>query len=260
MVKVHLLYLLWYLEKCGLIKLDLPKTIFILSFTLILLSGCATMKYTKLNPESAPGPIRLLSLGDSYTIGTSVLTDQRFPTQMANQLRNQGFEVEDPTIIAQNGWTTGELLDGIRSSEIDGAFDFVTLVIGVNNQFRGDVINVYRDEFREILHFAIDYSEDRPERVFVLSIPDWGAAPYANGMDRDQISTEIDLFNKINREETEAAGARYVDVTPLSREVLNDTTLLAQDGLHLSGKMYKMWAQLVIKEVLPILTENSPEK
>ncbi len=209
------------------------------------------MKYPKLNPETGPGPIRLLSLGDSYTIGTSVQTDQRFPTQMADQLRKQGFEVIDPTIIAQNGWTTGELLSGIRSSEINRTFDFVTLLIGVNNQFRGDDINGYQNEFKELLQIAINYSGDRPERVIVLSIPDWGMTPFARGMDRDRISREIDLFNKINREETEAAGALYVDVTPLSREVLKNTTLVAQDGLHLSGKMYQLWAQIVINKILP---------
>ena len=209
------------------------------------------------NPASTPrtpaAPIRILSLGDSYTIGTGVTPDERFPSQLTEQLRRKGVEVDDAAIIAHNGWTTGELLRGIHSAGIEGPYDFVTLLIGVNNQFRGYDPEEYRQEFKELLEMAIEFAGDRPERAVVLSIPDWGAAPFAQGLDRKQISQYIDLFNRINRVETLSAGAQYIDITTLSRQIREDPSLAAEDGLHLSGKMYGMWAALALDKMLPVL-------
>ncbi len=216
-------------------------------------TGCAGMMDLEKINNRQDEPLRFLALGDSYTIGTGVNEVQRWPVQLADFLRESGFDVEEPLIIARNGWTTGDLLDGIADIEITGPFDFVSLLIGVNNQYRGYPESEYRVEFRKLLKIAGEYAGGRWDRVVVLSIPDWGAAPFAEGLDRSEIGAEIDAFNAINREETELAGAHYLDVTPLSRRVLAEPELAAEDGLHLSGEMYQMWARMVLDLVAPVI-------
>ncbi|MFP5082025.1 SGNH/GDSL hydrolase family protein [Pedobacter sp. JCM 36344] len=185
-----------------------------------------------------------LALGDSYTIGESVQASESFPLQLAAQLGTNGLIINPPTIIARTGWTTSELQEGIRLSGVIQKFDFVTLLIGVNNQFRKDSKDVYRKEFRELLKTAIDYAKGNKARVFVVSIPDWGVTPFGkrSGRIQQEISTEIDDFNRICKEETLAMGIDYTDITPASRTAASDLSLIATDGLHPSGKMYKDWA------------------
>lgn len=187
--------------------------------------------------------IRLLCLGDSYTIGESVPVAERWPVQLAEVLRQRGMDVADPVIIAKTGWTTDELNDAIDDADPKGPFDLVTLLIGVNNQYRGRSAEEYRREFRALLARAIGFAGGRADRVIVLSIPDWGVTPYAAGRDREQIGREIDQFNAINREETGRARAHYVDITPISRKA--NPALIAEDGLHPSGAMYREWVSLV---------------
>ena len=198
--------------------------------------------------------IRFLALGDSYTIGTSVEEAERWPLQLAERLRADSIPVE-LTIIAHDGWTTDELRQGIREQAPQPPYDMVSLLIGVNNQYRGYDIEQYRRQFANLLSEAIEYANGDPTRVFVLSIPDWGVTPYASehDRDRDQVAQEIDAFNAVNREETLKAGARYVDITPVSRQAANDASLLAADGLHPSGKMYALWVELAYPIVLNIL-------
>lgn len=198
-------------------------------------------------------PVTYLALGDSYTIGESVPEAERWPMQLAERLRAQGVEVDSVQIIARTGWTTDELAAGIAERAPRGPFELVSLLIGVNNQYRGRDADEYRTQFRERLDQAIDFAGGRPERVIVLSIPDWGVMPFAAGRDRARIATEIDRFNAINREETERAGARYVDVTPVSREATGDSSLVAGDGLHPSGAQYARWAELALPEAMAAL-------
>jgi lysophospholipase L1-like esterase len=194
--------------------------------------------------------IRYLALGDSYTIGESVDEAERWPNQLARQLDEHGYKAE-VTIIARTGWTTDELWQGIQARDINPPYDLVSLLIGVNNQYRGRDIEEYREQFVFLLSKSIEYAGGNPKRVFVLSIPDWGVTPFANGRDAEQIAKDIDLFNSVNREETEKAGAYYVDITPISREAINDPSLVANDGLHPSGKMYTRW----VEESLPVVLE-----
>jgi lysophospholipase L1-like esterase len=196
---------------------------------------------------------RYLALGDSYTIGESVLEENRWPNQLARLLENEKVKTEI-TMIARTGWTTSELWQGIQVEEIQPPYDLVSLLIGVNNQYRGYDIHEYRDQFNFLLHKSIGYVDGDANRVVVLSIPDWGVTPFAAGRDHEQIATEIDQFNLVNRELSERAGAHYVDVTPISREVVNDPALTAPDGLHPSGKMYGMWAEKALPLVKEILT------
>ncbi|HNB40804.1 MAG TPA: SGNH/GDSL hydrolase family protein [Anaerolineales bacterium] len=197
-------------------------------------------------------PLRYLALGDSYTIGESVEEAERFPNQLASLLANEGVTV-DVKIIARTGWTTDELWRGIQAEVVEPPYDMVSLLIGVNNQYRGRGLEEYREGFIFLLNKAIEYAGGDVKRVVVFSIPDWGVTPFAYGRDTTQIANEIDAFNKVNLEESTKAGAHYVDVTPSSRLALNDKTLIASDGLHPSGKMYAEWAQSALPIALNIL-------
>jgi lysophospholipase L1-like esterase len=206
--------------------------------------------------DAAPAPtaeVRVLALGDSYTIGESVGADERWPVRLAAMLRARGVRVAEPIIVAKTGWTTDELSRGVDAANPTGPNELVTLLIGVNNQYRGRSTDEYRDQFRALLARAVAFAGAQSSRVVVLSIPDWGVTPFANGRDRPRIAREIDAFNAINREETTRAGARYVDVTPISRRAASDPSLTAADGLHPSGAMYAEWAQAALPAVVAAL-------
>ena len=212
------------------------------------LMGC--MRGSAVGQNKELKPVRYLALGDSYTIGASVAPAERWPVQLVAKLRTNGLLVAEPLIIARTGWTTDELMAGIEGQQPQGPFDLVSLLIGVNDQYRGRSSDEYRRQFRQLLHTAITYAGGHPTHVIVLSIPDWSVTPFAAGQQRAVIATAIDRFNTMNREETVQAGAHYVDVTPVSRQALQDASLLATDGLHPSGKMYTQWAELVLPTAL----------
>jgi lysophospholipase L1-like esterase len=203
--------------------------------------------------NSAPKPnlaaeISYLALGDSYTIGESVAESERWSVQLAEMLRKEGISLTKPDIIARTGWTTAELADAIRSSANNKKYALVSLLIGVNNQYRGQSLETYRTEFADLLKTATSFAGENPKKVMVLSIPDWGVTPFATGRDRQQIADEIDAFNAVAQEECRKAGISYVDITPLSRQASDDLTLVASDQLHFSGKMYQQWAE----QALPV--------
>ena len=194
---------------------------------------------------SSRSPARFLALGDSYTIGESVAEADRWPNQLARALK-----IEQPEIIAKTGWTTDELSAAIDKAAPHGPYSLVTLLIGVNNQYRGRDAEQYRREFAALLQRAIGFAGGNAQHVIVVSIPDWGVTPFAANRDRATIGAEIDHFNAINREETLKAKARYVDITPVSRRAATDPALVAGDGLHPSGKMYAEWVKLITPEAL----------
>ena len=198
---------------------------------------------------------RYLALGDSYTIGESVSENERWARQLAKLLEADGIQTA-VTIIARTGWTVKELWQGIQTNPPTGIYDLVTLLIGVNDQYRDYPVNDYRDDFRFMLGKAIAYAGGNTIKVVVLSIPDWGVTPFAKDRDRVLVSRQIDEFNAINLEETKSAGAHYVDVTQISRMAKEDAELIAEDGLHPSGKMYAMWAEKVLPTAEEILKLN----
>ncbi len=193
-----------------------------------------------------------LAIGDSYTIGEALPLSGSFPHQLRKGLKEKGLQVGTPLIIAKTGWTTAELQEGIKAAALQSKFDIVTLLIGVNNQYRGASKNVYRTEFRDLLEKAIAFAGGKKSHVFVVSIPDWGATPFGrqSGRDTETIAQEIDAFNAINREETLAEGVSYTDITPASRLAKSDESLIASDGLHPSEKMYKDWADQLEPKIL----------
>ena len=199
--------------------------------------------------------IRYLALGDSYTIGESVDESERWSNQLAELIETDTGREVDVKIIARTGWTTDELWQGIQVDKINPPYDLVSLLIGVNNQYRGRDIEEYREQFVFLLNKSIEYAGGDVNRVIVLSIPDWGVTPFAKdkGSDPEQIAREIDAFNAVDQKETEKAGAHYIDITPISREAIKDPLLIAGDGLHPSGKMYAMWANTVLPTAMEIL-------
>ena len=199
-------------------------------------------------PASAP---RFLALGDSYTIGESVAEADRWPNQLARTLRAKGNAIGSPEIIARTGWTTDELSAAIDAASPRGPYSLVTLLIGVNNQYRGRSAEEYRAEFSALLKRAIGFAGGDPKRVVVVSIPDWGVMPFADGRDRTKIASEIDAFNAVNREEAARAGARYVDVTAISRR--GDPAFVASDKLHPSAAMYAAWTEAIAPEAAAAL-------
>ncbi len=195
---------------------------------------------------------RFLALGDSYTIGEGVAPSDRWPAQLAALLRAAGTAVEEPEIVATTGWTTDELSLGMDEAGRVGPYGLVSLLIGVNNQYRGRGLAEYRTQFREILERAIGLAGGRSGRVLVLSIPDWGVTPFADGRDRKRIAAEIDAFNATNREEAERSHVRYVDVTQASRERPAE---VVADRLHPAGRMYARWADLALPAALAALAD-----
>jgi lysophospholipase L1-like esterase len=226
---------------------------FVFIFVLLFLISCGVPVTTSTPESPSEQPIRYLALGDSYTIGESVPENERWSNQLADLLKAEGRGDIHVTIIARTGWTTAELWKGIEMRAIQPPYDMVSLLIGVNNQYRGYDINEYREQFRFLLEKAIEYAGEDAGRVFVVSIPDWGVTPFAKGRDQEQVAREIDAFNAVNLEEARAAGVAYVDITPGSRLALNDPSLIAGDGLHPSGKMYAEWAALALPVALEIL-------
>ncbi|WP_233507225.1 SGNH/GDSL hydrolase family protein [Adhaeribacter pallidiroseus] len=199
-------------------------------------------------PEPASPAVKAqytyLALGDSYTIGESVATESRWTYFLANYLRQAGVDIANPTTIAHTGWTTAELQAAIRQSNTAITYDLVTLLIGVNNQYRGQSLETYRSEFRELLQTSVNFAAGKPGHVLVLSIPDWGVTPFAQGQNQTKITQEIEAFNAIAQEECVQAHITFVDITPVSRKAFQDDSYVAADNLHFSGKMYAEWAAL----------------
>jgi lysophospholipase L1-like esterase len=192
-----------------------------------------------------------LALGDSYTIGQSVDEKDRWSVQLIDLLKND-FSFTKHDIIARTGWTTEELTEAIEKQNVTEQYDMVSLLIGVNNQYRGQSVEKYRTEFRNLLNISIKFAKNQPKKVFVLSIPDWGKSPFAKGQDNKQIASDIDKFNNIARDECKKTNIVFIDITELTRNNL-DATSFASDGLHYSGKMHRLWAMEAVKTANEIL-------
>ena len=195
-----------------------------------------------------------LALGDSYTIGEGVPDEGRWPVQLVARLRESGIAVGAPRIVATTGWTTDELSAAMDAAALQPGYALVTLLIGVNNQYRGRPATEYREQFLALLRRAAALSGD-VRRVVVVSIPDWGVTAFAEGRDRAAIGREIDTFNAIARDETLRMHARWVDVTPASREEGAKPGMLVDDGLHPSAAQYAEWVKRIFPEAQAALRE-----
>jgi lysophospholipase L1-like esterase len=205
------------------------------------------------NPIAPQPLLKYLALGDSYTIGQGVATEERFPHQTVARIKQMGRQLSEPEYIAQTGWTTANLLTAINTANKPKNYDIVSLLIGVNNQYQGRDTAEYRIQFTQCLQQAITHAGNRKERVFVLSIPDYGVTPFGKSMNPEKITREIDAFNKINQAVSATFGVNYTEITIRSREASNDPTLVASDNLHPSGKEYAKWAEKLAAQILTIL-------
>ncbi|MEP6633993.1 MAG: SGNH/GDSL hydrolase family protein [Luteimonas sp.] len=219
-----------------------------------------------------PTTISYLALGDSYTIGEGLQPSERWPMQLAHALRSGRMDdahvdkpaatapsvaLDDPRIIATTGWTTDELSSAIDAAQPLGTYGFVSLAIGVNNQYRGRGVDEYAEQFVVLLDRAIGFAGGRADRVIVLSIPDWGATRFGaeSGRDVAKIAHEIDAFNAVARERCAARGVAFVDVAPVSRAHGGEARMLAGDGLHPSAAMYGEWTRLALPVARKLLSQ-----
>ena len=193
---------------------------------------------------SNESPLSLLALGDSYTIGEGVNEEERWPNQFVQVAYENGIDFLTPRIIAMTGWKTYDLINGIESSNFEKKYDYVSLLIGVNNQFNSRSINEFEDDLDKLL-IKINNLKKKDGRVLIISIPDWGSSPYGENMDRNQISTEINTFNNSLKSFANINGLKYVDVTEISRRAINESNLITSDNLHPSGLMYLEWAKKI---------------
>jgi len=231
------------------------KTIALITIALSTLLACS--KGSTLVPDDhidstmSAAPFSYLALGDSYTIGESVDQKDSFPYQLSAALHGAGLQ--NPTIIARTGWTADNLISAISTSGItDKKYNIVTLLIGVNDQYQGLSQTNYRTKFVQLLNTAINFANGNKTHVIVISIPDYGVTPFANGNDA-VIGPQIDQFNAINKQESDKAGVQYVNITPISKQAATDPTLVAGDGLHPSAKMYSLWVGEISKVVGKLL-------
>lgn len=226
---------------------------FLIILCFFIFTTCATQK-TDSMPDN--GYIHL-ALGDSYTIGEAVNVNERWPVQLAHRLRKDSIQV-DPVIVATTGWTTDELISGIVKADVEGTYDYVSLLIGVNNQYRGYPIDQYEREFKILLDQAIQFAGGNPYNVMVVSIPDYGITPFAKKklLDEEKIARELDNYNAIAEKISKLRDVKFIDITPGSRLAKDNPALIASDGLHPSGEMYKMWVDEMYAHVFNNLSSR----
>ena len=205
---------------------------------------------------------RFLALGDSYTVGEGVDPERSWPAWLAQRLRVEGVAIAAPQVIAQTGFTCDEILFALRSAlrerRVEPPYDLVTLLAGVNDQYRERSLSDWIGSFVALLEEALRLTDDRPGHIVVISVPDWGATPFARGRDRVAIAAAIDELNQLERRLALATGARWVDVNDLARAAADDPTLVVADGLHPSAKSYEAWVDRLLPSVRQIL--NATER
>jgi len=218
--------------------------------------ACSSMSTPpSMNKESKTEPLNYLALGDSYTIGESVAEDKRWPVQLAERLRENEVEINNPKIIATTGWRTDQLKAAIESdSELLDEYDLVSLLIGVNNQYQGRSVESFAPEFEELLQKAIELAGGDKDKVFVVSIPDYGKTPFGASK-ADQIARELDEYNAVSLEICSKYSVKYFNITPISRQDDPDGELVAGDNLHPSGKQYSLWVESFYSKVLNMVNQ-----
>lgn len=223
---------------------------------LLLRGFCMSVLISGLAQAGSSAPIRYLALGDSYTIGESVAESERWPVQLTQALRRDGLDLAQPRIIAKTGWTTDELSAAMDAAEPLGQWDLVSLLIGVNNQYRGRDLAEFEQQFEGLLKRSLQLVGGQPDRVFVVTIPDWGVTPFAEGRDRAAIGRQLDQFNAAVQRIATQYEVKVVDIAPVSRARGSEAEMVANDGLHPSGKLYTLWAEKALPVVRELLSHR----
>ena len=214
--------------------------------TLISIDEDASVNQNLNSDNSNKTQFSLLALGDSYTIGEGVNEDQIWPNQFIKVAYENGVDFSSPRIIAETGWKSYDLINAIESSNFEKKYDYVSLLIGVNNQFNSRPVNEFENDLDKLL-IKINNLKKKSGSVLIISIPDWGSSPYGVGFDRNEISNEINSFNNSLKSFANINGLKYVDVTEISRRAINEPNLIAIDNLHPSGIMYLEWAKKIFQ-------------
>lgn len=231
----------------------LPMKLF--TFIMAMFLMACTLDDTSNTPMTNLSEKTYLALGDSYTIGESVAEDKRWPVQLAHQLRKDKVDIGDPKIIATTGWRTDQLKAAIESdTELLEEYDLVSLLIGVNNQYQGRSVESFAPEFEELLQKAIELAGGDKDKVFVVSIPDYGKTPFGASK-ADQVAKELDQYNAVSLEICTRYNVKYFDITPISRQDDPNGELVANDNLHPSGKQYSLWVESFYNEVLNMVNQ-----
>ena len=224
----------------------------LLSVCLIFIT-CSTPDNPKTTPMKKNDALNFLALGDSYTIGESVAESERWPVQLADRLRASGVAINPPEIIATTGWRTDQLKAAIEADdELLETYDLVSLLIGVNNQYQGRSVESFAPEFEELLQKAIELAGGNKDRVFVVSIPDYGKTPFG-ATKAEEIARELDEYNQVSLEICSKYRVKYFNITPISRQDDPKGELVANDNLHPSGKQYSLWVNSFYDEVANIV-------
>lgn len=189
-----------------------------------------------------------LALGDSYTIGEGVDPEDSWPYLLKNKLSLHGYEFDEPTVIAKTGWTAEELLVALQGEQFARPFDLVSLLIGVNNQYRGETTAKFIPDLIILVDKAIKFAGGDPRRVFAVSIPDYGLSPFAADRDRTAIADGIDDFNRAVLEVCESESVPLIDITRTSRDVRDGD--FVEDGLHPSRQQYERWVDVIAPTVM----------
>lgn len=228
-------------------SIEMKTNLFLIGILLSLFSN--TSSYA----QQEAATINYLALGDSYTIGEGVLESEGWPVQLALRLEKDGIPIKQPKIIAKTGWRTDELLDAMIEQLDEKKYDLVSVLIGVNNQYQGRKLSVYKKEFKEILKKAISHGKQGRRSVFVLSIPDYGVTPFGKKFDKKNISKELKTYNKAAKKIAKKMGIPFYNITAISKKTKLDKSLLAQDELHPSGKMYTLWVEKIYTKIQKIV-------
>lgn len=218
------------------------------SLVLIFLINCTSPKNATEAQE-----FRFLALGDSYTIGESVMENERWPIQLSDSLNTYGYSIISTDIIATTGWTTAELMSGIASVNPDSSYQLVSLLIGVNNQYRGYDFEIYEEELVELVDHAIALADNDISRVFMVSIPNYGVTPFGQSRGEDRIRQELQQYDAYANQIANQYGIPFFNITPISEKAKDDESYIANDRLHPSGKMYTEWVELMLDDVKILL-------
>ncbi len=192
----------------------------------------------------------ILCLGDSYTIGEGVPLHQSFPYQVVQILRKRGHSFHAPEIVALTGWTTTELAEYLIHHSFEQQYDFVTLLIGVNNQYRDMEVEDFAEDFEYLLKKAISLCTEHEKQVMVISIPDWGITPFAKSKNGKKIAEEINTFNTTASLLAAKYNVAWLDITDDYRKTGGELEMLAADGLHPSEKVYAEWATEILETIV----------
>ena len=237
------------------------RILFILSSIFYLnISACGEPKPIESDYMIATGTalpsISYLALGDSYTIGEAVDSTHRWPVQLADSLRRiHHLRVDEPQIVATTGWTTNELQHGIEQADLKDKYELISLLIGVNNQYRGYAFEQFEKEYEVLIKWAIQHSVHGASGIFAVSIPNYGVTPFGQARGEDTIRAELLAYDAKAKEFCQRFGIPFFDITPISELTKDNPTFIADDQLHPSGLQYTEWVRSFASQVAELISD-----